>query len=107
MTLMGHTFRQTLHLARHLSTNAGGESEYSEPEPHRCRCEGDTKRLVTADGSERVSEFLVFTSVAVRTEDRVYPPDADPDDDSAGREPLRVIARRGLSGAVDHYEVYL
>ncbi|MFY1829133.1 hypothetical protein ACN47A_24655 [Myxococcus fulvus] len=107
MTLLGHTFRHTFHLARHVSSNAGGESEYEEPEAHPCRYQGATKRLVSSDGSERVTEAVLFTSVEVRAEDYVYPPGADVDDYGAGRLPLRVTPRFNLAGDLDHYEVYL
>lgn len=107
MSLMGHRHRQVFHLARWLSTNARGEHEYSEPEPHRCRYEGSTRRLVTADGTDAVSEAVLYTAVPVAEKDTVYPPGADPEDFSAGRQPLRVSAQVGLGGRVDHYEVYL
>ncbi|QDE90134.1 hypothetical protein BHS06_14850 [Myxococcus xanthus] len=105
--LMGHALRQTFWLERLVRTNARGEHEYAEPELHPCRYEGATKRLVTADGSDRVSEAVMWTRVEVKPEDRVYPPGTSPDDYNAGREPLRCSPRHALSGEVDHYEVYL
>lgn len=107
MSLMGHRFKHTFHLARRLSTNARGEHEYSEPEPHRCRYEGSVKRLVTADGSDATSEAVLFTHVEVKKDDTIYPPGADTDDLDDGRPPLRVVPCDGLNGKVDHYEVYL
>ncbi|QSQ17233.1 hypothetical protein [Myxococcus landrumensis] len=107
MTLLGHTFRHTFHLAKHVSTNAGGESEYAAPEPHSCRYQGATKRIVASDGSERVTEAVLYTAVEVHPQDYVYPPGADLDDYGAGRCPLRVTPRNNLAGELDHYEVYL
>ncbi|NOK06690.1 MULTISPECIES: hypothetical protein [Myxococcus] len=107
MALMGHAFRQVFHLQRLVRTTARGEHEYSEPEPHRCRYEGTMKRVITADGDERLSEGLMRCSVEVRTDDRVFPPGTIPDDEDAGKQPLHIATQYNLMGAVDHYEVYL
>jgi hypothetical protein len=107
MSLMGHRFRHTFHVARWLSTNPRGEHEYSEPQPSRCRYQGSVKRLVAADGTDATSEAVLFTHTRVELRDTVYPPGADVEDIGAGKQPLRVTPRFNLAGALDHYEVYL
>jgi hypothetical protein len=107
VSLLGHRFRHTFHVARWLSTNARGEHQYAEPEAHRCRYQGSVKRLVAADGTDATSEAVLFTAAKVELRDTVYPPGADPEDIGAGRQPLRVTPRHNLEGALDHYEVYL
>ncbi|QSQ19322.1 hypothetical protein JY651_28750 [Pyxidicoccus parkwayensis] len=107
MSLMGHRFVHTFHVARWLSTNARGEHEYSAPEPHACRYQGSVKRLVAADGTDATSEAVLFTHVKVELRDTVYPPGADVKDVGAGKQPLRVTPLNNLDGQLDHYEVYL
>ncbi|MBL0698940.1 hypothetical protein JJE73_35245 [Comamonas sp. JC664] len=104
---MGHTFRHVFHLARLVRTTARGDHEYSEPEPHPCRYQGTTKRVVTTDGDERLAEALMYCSVEVRPDDRVFPPGVDPADEDAGKQPLHVVPQLDLGCNVDHYEVYL
>lgn len=107
MSRWASLFRQRFHLARRLSVDARGDEEYGEPEVHPCRYQPSTRLVRAADGSQVVSEAVLFTTVEVRTSDVVWPPGADPEDEDAGRKPLRAVPHYGLTGAVDHYEVTL
>ncbi|WP_224364223.1 hypothetical protein [Hyalangium versicolor] len=107
MSRWARHFRQRFHLAHRLSVNARGDEEYSKPEEHPCRYQPSVRLLRAADGSQVVSEAVLFTTVAVSVEDRVWLPGVDPEDEDVGRKPLRAVPHYALSGKVDHYEVHL
>lgn len=107
MSRWASLFRQRFHLARRLSVDARGDEEYGEPKEYPCRYQPSTRLLRAADGSQVVSEAVLFTAVEVGVDDMVWPPAANPEDEDAGRKPLRAVPHYALSGKVDHYEVHL
>ncbi|RKH09739.1 hypothetical protein D7V97_15620 [Corallococcus sp. CA053C] len=105
MSLLGHRFRHRFGLAQLLSTDARGEEEYSEPTTHACRYEGSVRRITAADGTDAITEAILYTGVEVKPGDAIWLPGTTPGDLNTQRHPLLVTPRFAIGGAIDHYEV--
>ncbi len=108
MSLFGGLFVLRFHLARRLSVDARSGETYSEPEAYRCRQEAGLRTGRTRDGDERLDEARLDTvaAAAPKPGDRLWPPGADPEDESQAREVQSVEAKRApFSAQVSHYTV--
>jgi hypothetical protein len=107
-SIVRNLFRQTFNLKRHTGTDFRGDQTHGSAAPHPCRAEPFNRLIRALDGNTVVAEVRIFTEAEVGLEDLVFPPGADPDEVSQSKRPLKVEnAIDPLSGAVDHYAVYL
>lgn len=98
---------QTINVAPNTGTSGFGDPSYGAAVAGTARVEPVNKKFYNANGEEVISEFAIYTEMAIGLLDRVWLPGDLPADPTKARVPMRIYKGIDEDGTLSHLEVFV